>query len=178
MKLYYSPGACSLADRIALYEGGLSSEFEKVDLRTKKTDVGADFRSINPKGYVPALVLDSGEIITENIAVLSWISDQAPELSVPGLLGRTKLLEAMAFISTEIHKAFKPFYNPTATDADKVQAGATIADKLEFIARTFRGPYLLGAHFSTADAYLFVMLRWALGSGCRSPSCSMHISSE
>lgn len=105
MKLYYSPGACSLADHIALREAGLPFELEKVDLRTKRTESGADYTAVSPKGYVPALTLDGGETLTENIAVLDWIA-QAGGNAPSGPLGRTRLLEALAYISTEVHKSF------------------------------------------------------------------------
>ena len=110
MKLYYSPGACSLASHIALLEAGLEFELERVDLKSKLTETGADFTAINTKGYVPALVLDSGDVVTENIAVLDWIASQSPDLGLDGPLGRTQLLQALAYISTEIHKSFKPFF--------------------------------------------------------------------
>src|SRR4051812_23957165 len=110
MKLYFAPGACSLADHIALQEAGLACDYEKVDLQTKRTETGANFLDINPKGYVPALVLDSGEVLTENIALLDWIAGQTEGLAPGGPLGRTHLLEWLAFISTEIHKGFKPFF--------------------------------------------------------------------
>ena len=169
MKLYFATGACSLASRIALHEAGLPAAFEKVDLKTKTTESGADFLAINPKGYVPALVLDSGEIITENIAVLSWIADQAPELAPAGLLGRTRLLEALAFISTEIHKGFKPLITHGARETDRASAAESISGRLKFIAATLKGPYLLGPHFAVADAYLFVTLRWARQFGITIP---------
>jgi glutathione S-transferase len=114
MKLYYATGACSLADRIALYEAGLVATFERVNLKMRTTETGADFLTINPKGYVPALALDDGEIVTENIAVLFWIAGQAPHLVPDGPLGQVRLLEALAFISTEVHKGFKPFFTPGA----------------------------------------------------------------
>jgi glutathione S-transferase len=169
MKLYYAPGACSLADRISLHEAGLAAAFEKVDLKSKRTETGADFMVINPKGYVPALVLDSGETLTENIAVLSWIADQAPALAPTGPLGHIRLLEALAFISTEVHKSFKPFITHGARDADRANAAEAISKRLEFIAKTLSGPYLLGAHFTVADAYLFVTLRWASQFGVTIP---------
>ena len=106
MKLYYAPGACSLADHIALHEAGLSFDHEKVDLKTKRTEAGIDFSTINPKGYVPALTLDSGETITENVAILNWIAHQDSKLAPSGPMGNTHLLETLAFISTEIHKSF------------------------------------------------------------------------
>jgi glutathione S-transferase len=161
MKLYYATGACSLADRISLHEAGLGAEFEKVDLKSKTTETGEDFMAINPKGYVPALVLDSGETVTENIAVLSWIASQAPDLAPAGPLGHIRLLEALAFISTELHKGFGPLFTHGARDADKTNAAQALGKRLDFVAKTLSAPYLLGSHFTVADAYLFVMLRWA-----------------
>ena len=128
MKLYFSPGACSLADQIALIEAGLAFDSEAVDIPTKRTASGADFREVNPKGYVPALVLDDGRIITENIAVLDWIADQSPALRPAGPLGRTRLLEMLAFISTEIHRAFKPLWHAgdaAARDPPRPRSGRT-----------------------------------------------------
>lgn len=160
MKLYYSPGACSLADHIALHEAGLDCTWVKVDLKAKKTENGEDYWQINPKGYVPALTLDSGETITENIAILDWISQQAPQLAPGGAMGRTHLLEALAFISTELHKNYKPYFSG-ASDEDKGKAGEIITRRLTWLAGTFQGDYLFGATVSVADAYLFVMLLWA-----------------
>ena len=125
MKLYYAPGACSLADHIALHEAGLSFEHEKVDLKAKRTESGADYTAINPKGYVPALTLDSGETLSENIAILDWIAHQDGALKPSGPMGHTHLLEALAFISTEIHKSFKPFF-VGGSDSDKAKAGEVI----------------------------------------------------
>src|SRR5687768_18513180 len=107
MKLYYAPGACSLATHIALLEAGLEFELERVDLKRKVTETGKDFTTVNSKGYVPALVLDDGSMITENVAVLDWIATQHRGLGIEGTLGRTQLFEALAYISTEIHKSFK-----------------------------------------------------------------------
>jgi len=160
MKLYYSPGACSLADHIALHEAGLDFTLVKVDLRAKKTEHGEDYWQINPKGYVPALTLDSGETISENLAILDWIAQQAPQLAPGGALGRTHLLEALAFISTELHKNYKPFF-AGASDEDKAKAGEVISNRLTWLSGTFQGDYLFGANVSVADAYLFVMLLWA-----------------
>lgn len=161
MKLYYAPGACSLADHIALREAGLPFDLVRVDLRTKRTADGEDFTAINPKGYVPALMLDDGAVVTENIAMLAWIAEQAPALTPDGPLGRTRLIEALAYISTEVHKGFKPYFTPGADDATKSAAGEAIAARLTFLAASFEGDYLFGAQPSAADCYLFVMLLWA-----------------
>jgi len=161
MILYYTPGACSLADHIALHEANLAFDRVKVDLKTHTTEDGRDFATINPKGYVPALGLDSGDLLTENIAILSWIADQAPGLAPRGPLGRYRLLETLAFISTEIHKSFKPFFMAGASDADKAKAGETIAGRLGLLAGQMDGPYLFGDDAGVADAYLYVMLTWA-----------------
>jgi glutathione S-transferase len=160
MKLYYAPGACSLADHIALHEAGLAFEHEKVDLKAKRTEHDGDYAAINPKGYVPALTLDSGETLSENIAILDWIAQQAPALAPAGTMGRTHLLEALAFISTEIHKSFKPFF-AGASDADKAKAAEIITKRLNYLSDTMVGDYLFGPDVSVADCYLFVMLLWA-----------------
>jgi glutathione S-transferase len=146
MILYLAPGACSLADHIALHEAGLNFDHVKVDLKTHRTEDGRDYTVVNPKGYVPALLLDSGEILTENIAILSWISDQ----STPALFGefvRYRLLEALAYVSTEIHKSFKPYFTPGATEDAKASAGQTILKRLTFIAERLNQDYLFGSRF-------------------------------
>ena len=160
MKLYYAPGACSLADHIALHEAGISFDCEKVDLKAKVTETGADFASINPKGYVPALQLDSGEMLTENIAILDWIAQQDRALAPAGPLGRTHLLEALAYISTEIHKSFKPFF-AGGSDDEKAKAGEIILTRMTYLAATMQGNFLFGEAVGAADFYLFVMLLWA-----------------
>ena len=159
MKLYYSPGACSLADHIALHEARLSFEHEKVDLKTKRTESGNDYMAINPKGYVPALTLDTGETLSENIAILDWIARQDSALRPAGTMGNTHLLEALAFISTEIHKSFKPFF-AGGSDEEKAKAGAVIVKRMTYLSDTMRGDYLFGGGVSAADCYLFVMLLW------------------
>lgn len=160
MKLYYSPGACSLADHIALHQAGLTFEHEKVDLKAKRTAGGADFNAVNPKGYVPALTLDSGETLTENIAILDWIAHQDSALKPSGEMGHTHLLETLAFISTEIHKGFKPFFSG-AGDEEKRKAGEVILKRMGYLADKMGGDFLFGANISVADCYLFVMLLWA-----------------
>jgi glutathione S-transferase len=160
MKLYYSPLACSLADHIALLEAGASFERESVDLRTKRTASGADFAEVTRKGYVPALVLDSGEVLTENIAVLDWIASQYPTLRANGPLGRTRTIEALTFISTEIHRAFKPMWHRGDAEA-KAKASRTITALLDLLSADLKSDYLFGDTPSVADFYLFVMLLWA-----------------
>jgi glutathione S-transferase len=160
MKLYYAPGACSLADHIALIEGGFEFERERVDLKSKRTETGADFAAINHKGYVPALQFDDGEVLTENLAVLDWIAEGAPELAPEGPLGRTRLLEALAFISTEIHKGYKPLF-VRGSEAEKAAARAAIANRYRLLADRMKGPFLLGGRPTVADYYLFVTLLWA-----------------
>jgi len=169
MKLYYAPGACSLADHIALHEAGLAFDHEKVDLKAKRTEGGVDFSTINPKGYVPALTLDSGETLSENIAILDWIAHQDSKLAPSGPMGHTHLLEALAFISTEIHKSFKPFF-AGAGDSDKAKAGEMIGKRMGYLADTMKGDYLFGSTVSVADFYLFVMLLWAKKFGVEPPA--------
>ena len=169
MKLYYAPGACSLADHIALHEAGLGFQHVRVDLKAGTTEDGGDYRAINPKGYVPALVLDSGEVLTENVALLDWIAHQSPSLKPEGALGRTRLLELLAYISTEIHKGFKPFF-AGGSDADKAKAGEVIGKRLSYLAERIEGDYLTGPHPSVADFYLFVMLLWADKFGLDAPA--------
>ncbi len=159
MKLYLSPGACSLADHIALHEAGIDFERVTVDLKAKTVDGGGDFTNINPKGYVPALQFDDGQVLTENIAILNWIAEQGDQGAPGGELSRARLLEMLAFISTEIHKQFKPFFSGGSDEA-KADAKQTIEKRLGFLAEGLTGDYLFGDKVSVADAYLFVMLLW------------------
>ncbi|WP_395646374.1 N-acetyltransferase [Terricaulis sp.] len=168
MKLYFAPGACSLADHIALIEAGAKFEAEAVDIKSKRTASGEDYLAINPKGYVPALLLDDCEVLTENIAVLDWIADQYPQLRRNGALSRTRQLEMLAFISTEIHPAFKPMWHG-GTDEQKAKARDTIARLFVLAAKQLEGDYLFGRELSVADCYLFVMLRWAEKLGIAVP---------
>jgi len=160
MKLFYSPLACSLADHIALAESGVKFELERVDLKTKQTETGLDFTALTGKGYVPALMLDNGDIITENIAVLDWIASSYPSLSVQGDLGRTRVLEALTFISTELHRAFKPMWH-AGNEIERMKAAATIMGLFEHFADGLNTDYLFSDEPSVADCYLFVMLLWA-----------------
>jgi glutathione S-transferase len=169
MILYYAPGACSLADHIALHEANLTFQRMKVDLKTRVTEGGRDYTHVNPKGYVPALEFGNGYVLTENIAILAWIADQASQLSPVGELGRYRLLETLAFITSEIHKAFKPFFAPGSTDAEKTKAGGAIGGRLDLIASQLEGPWLFGPELSVADPYLYVMLTWARRNQLRVP---------
>jgi glutathione S-transferase len=169
MKLYLSPGACSLADHIALNEAGFDFERIEVDLKAKRTKDGRDYNQINPKGYVPALQFDDGQVLTENVAILSWVADQDPALAPGGPMGRYRLLEALAFMSAEIHKAFKPYFKSDASEAERAAAGETIGKRLGYLAGRLKEDYLFGAQLSVADAYLFVMCSWAQKNGLPLP---------
>ena len=168
MKLYYSPGACSLATRISLHEAGLDAEFERVDLRSKVTERGYDYNSINPKGCVPLLVLDDDEAVTENVAVLSLIAEREPELAPGGPHGHTELIEYLSYLSSELHVAFKPLWG-SPSDIEKAKARETVERHLDLIEDCLREMYLFGPRFTVADAYLFVMLRWAQQLGIPMP---------
>lgn len=163
MRLYYSAGACSLATHIAAKEAGLPLGLIRVDLNTHRTEHGDDFHRLNPKGYVPALELDDGTLLTENVAILSFIADLKPEAGLappPGTLARARLLEWLAFLATELHKAFGPIFHH-GNDTLKAEARDTIEKWLVYIAaRLSDRDFLMGGQFTVADAYLFVMLRW------------------
>jgi glutathione S-transferase len=161
MKLYFSPGACSLATRISLHEAGISAEFERVDIRAKITAHGDDYSAINPKGSVPLLVLDDGQAVTENVAIMDLLAEREPKLGVDGPLGRTRLIEMLSFLSTELHIAFKPFFHG-ADILGEAKARDDVTRCLDLLDDRVRDGFLFGANFTVADAYLFVMLRWAM----------------
>jgi glutathione S-transferase len=165
MKLYFSPGACSLSPHIALREAGLDFVAERVDLRQKVTESGADFRAVNPKGYVPALQLQDGTVLTEGPAIVQYIADQAPAAKLApaaGTIERYKLVEWLNYISTEVHKSFSPLFNPAATDDMKQAARTAIGNRLNYVAQVLDGrEFLMGSQFTVADAYLFTVLGWA-----------------
>jgi len=164
MKLYFSPGACSLASRISLHEAGLDSEFVRVDLDAKVTERGEDYTAINPAGCVPLLVLDDGQAVSENVAILTLLAEMAPELGPEGPFAQIRLIQVLSFLSTELHIAFKPFWHPVS-DSDKAMATGAVLKRLNLIEDGLRELYLFGPRFTTADAYLFVMLRWAVQFG-------------
>ena len=163
MKLYFSPGACSLAAHIALREAGLKIDLEKVDLVAKKTERGADYWSINPKGYVPALQLDDGEVLTEVSAILQYVADQKPAahlLPPAGTIERARAVEWIGFIATELHKGFAPLFHPTGEP--RAHAIESISARLDYVNRQLGdGPWLTGQTLTIADLYLFVILGWA-----------------
>jgi glutathione S-transferase len=164
MKLYYFAAACSLASNISLREAGLKFELVKVDRRTRKAADGLDFTEVNPKGYVPALTLDDGQVLTENIAVLQYIADRNPsaKLAPPaGTMERYRLVEWLAFISSEVHKNFSPLFREDAHDEVKQYARRNLSVRLDYLnGRIGGGPYLMGETFTVADAYLFTVLAW------------------
>jgi glutathione S-transferase len=167
MKLYYSPGACSLSPHIALLEAGLPYDLVKVDLRAKKLENGDDFLTVNPKGQVPALGLDSGEIVTEGPVIVQMIADKAPGKNLAPARDsaeRYKLLEWLNFITTELHKTFSPLFNPAIPDEVKNVFRERLMGKFRYLDAQLAGrDYLMGKQFSVADGYLYTMLRWADG---------------
>jgi glutathione S-transferase len=166
MKLYYSPGACSLSPHIALREAGLPFTLERVDTKTGRTETGADFAAINPKGYVPALEFDNGAILTEGAAIAQYIADLAPQAELAPMAGsfeRARLQEVMNFIASELHKAFTPLFLPGTTEEGKAAAKAHVARRLTYVESLFADgrSHVLGERFSVADCYLFTVASWA-----------------
>lgn len=165
MKLYYAPGACSLAPHIVLEEGGFTYESEAIDLRgNRMTSSGKDFSEINPKGYVPTLVLDDGQVLTEGPAINQYLADRVSEkkLAPPnGSMERYRLQEWLTFLGTELHKSFSPLFNPAASDDWKKASMETLDRRLTYIAQQLGSKqFLVGDNFTIADAYLFTILGW------------------
>jgi len=160
MKLYLTPFACSQAPHIALNEAGIAVERIGVDIPTRRTEAGDDFTAINPKGYVPALVLDDGEVLTENVAILAYIAELAPQLVPAGALGRIRQIEMLAFLTEEVHKPFLAFMFMPGDEARAAWKGA-IEGRFAYLAGQIGGDYLFGDAFCAADALLFVFLGWA-----------------
>jgi glutathione S-transferase len=164
MKLYYSPGACSLSPHIALLEAGLPYDLVKVDLRAKKLENGDDYLAVNPKGQVPALQLDSGELVTEGPVIVQMIADKAGKDLAPARdsTERYKLLEWLNFITTEVHKNFGPIFSPVLADEAKAFFKDRVMGKFKYVDSQLAGrEYLMGKQFTVADGYLFTMLSWA-----------------
>jgi glutathione S-transferase len=164
MKLYYLPGACSLASNIALREAGLKFELVKVDRHTKKTADGLDFNEVNPKGYVPALMLDNGEVLTENVTVLQYIADRNPaaKLAPPaGTMERYRLMEWLSFINSELHKTFSPLFRQEAPEETKQYARTNLSARLDYLQRVMGAKtFVMGEQYTVADPYLFTVLSW------------------
>ena len=165
MKLYYLTGACSMAANIALREAGLKFDLVKVDRQTKRAADGLDFNEVNPKGYVPALTLDSGETLTENVAVLQYIADRKPAAKLApaaGTMERYRLVEWLAFINSEIHKSFGPLFRKDAPEDTKAYARNNIATRAGWLNSSWgTRSFLMGEQFTVADAYLFTVLCWS-----------------
>ena len=165
MKLYYSPGACSQAPHILLHELGLSHDAARVDLKAKTLEDGSSYLEVNPKGSVPALELDNGEVLTENAVILQYLGDRAGSPDVlpgPGQFRRYRVLEQVNFITTELHKRFSYLFNPNVSDEMKQLVIADIGKKLDYVNEQLGdGPFLMGEELTLADPYLFVITGWA-----------------
>lgn len=165
MRLYYSPGTCAMAAHIALLEAGVKAECVRVDLRTKLDQHGHDYTKVNPKGYVPALVLPNGQTMTEVVAILQWVADQGGGqgfLPAWGTAERYKAIEWLNYVATEVHKSFAPLFKPGVTDETKAAQTALIAKRLPLLeTQVGTSGYVLGKDYSFVDAYLVVVLGWA-----------------
>jgi glutathione S-transferase len=165
MKLYYSPGACSLSPHIALHEAGLPFTAVLASTKTKKLQDGTDYLTINPKGYVPLLEFDDGQRLSEGPAIVQWIADQVPakKLAPPaGTMARYRLIEWLNFITSELHKSYSPLFNPAMPEEGKALYRARLLDRFKFVDQSLEGrDYLLGSDFTVADCYLYVVGRWA-----------------
>ena len=165
MKLYYAPGACSLSPHIVLLEAGLPFTLEKVDLKTKKTEKGTDYTTINSKGGVPALQLDNGQVLTEGPAVVQYLADLKPEsgLAPPaGSFERYRLMELLNYITSELHKSFGALFNPGISADWKAATLANLDKKFQWLTEYLGSKnYLMGDAFTVADSYLFTVLSWS-----------------
>ena len=165
MELFYTPGACSLSIHIALREAGLPFTLRKVDLSKKTVESGEDFNKVNPKGYVPALKLDDGQVLTEGPAIAQYVADRSPASGLAPAAGtpdRYRLQEWMNFISTELHKGMGSMFNPAQTPEWRAQVTTTLGNRLDWVSKQLEGKsYLLNDKFSVADGYLFTVLSWA-----------------
>jgi glutathione S-transferase len=164
MKLYYSPGACSLSPHIVLREAGLAFEPVLAPTKTHKLQDGSDYYAINPLGYVPMLELDDGTRLREGPAIVQYVADQVPQKNLApanGTLPRYRLQEWLTFIGTELHKTFSPLFNPATPEEAKGQFREKLASRFEFVDRQLEGKeYVMGENFTVADAYLYVVTRW------------------
>jgi len=164
MKLYYSPGACSLSPHIVLREAGLPFTLVKTDLKSKKTETGADYTAINSKGSVPALEFDDGRVLTEGPAIVQYLADQKPESGLApraGSFERYQLMEILNYLTSEVHKGFGPLFNPASSAEVREAAVAALAKKFDWLSGYLGAKnFLLGNTFTVADAYLFTLLNW------------------
>ncbi|MBS0847467.1 glutathione transferase GstA [Citrobacter sp. JGM124] len=169
MKLYIKPGACSLSPHIILRESGLDFSTVQVDLATKRTEHNEDYLAINPKGQVPALLLDDGELLTEGAVIVQFLADKVPDrqlLAPLGSLTRYHTLEWLNYIATELHKGFSPLFKPDTPEENKTATREQLAQKFAYIDTVLEGKqWLMGQRFSVADAYLFTVARWAYALG-------------
>jgi glutathione S-transferase len=164
MKLFYAPGACSLSPHIVLFEAGVPFEVSKLDFATRKTAEGEDYYTINPKGAVPALRLDNGEVLTEGAVIVQYIADKAGNTSLAPAAGtpeRMRLQEWLNYIASEIHKGFSPLFNPKTPEEYKEIVRANLVKHFKILDKALEGKdYLMGKTFTVADAYLFTILNW------------------
>ncbi len=169
LKLFYAPGACSLSPHIALEEAGLEYQAIRADLKTKATEDGGDFKKTNPLGYVPALVLEDGSVLTEGPAIVQYIADKAPAKHLApanGSIDRYKLQSWLNFVSSEVHKGFSPLFNPAMPDDAKKIAKERLATRFAHLDQHFaKHHYLMGKDYSVADGYLFTTLNWTKPTG-------------
>jgi glutathione S-transferase len=169
MKLYLTPGACSLSPHIVLREAGIPFDTEVVDLGSKRTKSGGDYTSVNPKGYVPALEIEGGQVLTEGPAIVQYLADQKPatKLAPPaGSFERYRLQEWLNFITSELHKSFGPLFSPATPEAWKETLKTRIGSRFDQLSKSLQGKdYLMGSAFTVADAYLFTILTWAPNAG-------------
>ncbi len=165
MKLYYTPGACSLSPHIIVRESGAACDLIKVDLKAHKTEAGEDFYAVNPKGYIPTLQLDDGSMLTEGAAIVQYLADKTPGaglIPAAGTRERYQAIEWLNFIATELHKQFSPLFNPTFSDDVKAVFRGKISGRFAWLNEILsKQPYVMGEHFSVVDAYLFNMTQWA-----------------
>ena len=164
MKLYYAPGACSLSPHIVSRELGLNVELKKVNTKDKTIEGGGDFRKVNAKGYVPALELDNGQVLTEGPAIIQYLADQKPEAGLApknGTVERYRLQEWLNFLTSEIHKGFSPLFKPNTPEEYKTISKENLATRFDWLDKELAGKdFLTGKAFTVADAYLFVLLGW------------------
>jgi glutathione S-transferase len=165
MKLYYSSGACSLSPHIIAREAGIPVQLVKVDTKAKLTETGADFLAINPKGYVPALELDDGQLLTEGPAIVQYLADLKPEAGLApanGTLARYRLQEMLGYINSELHKSYSPLFKPDTPEATRQERKEYLRKRYALIEDVLaKQPWLLGDRFTVADAYLYTVTNWA-----------------